>query len=440
VTASRRWVTLQLALAWVLVTSISAASSPAALALGDEVRQVSAGTQYSCALRTDGTVWCWGSDHHGQLGDGTTGDPTTHLRLSPVQVRRGGGFLTGITAISAGDVHSCARRADSTVWCWGDDASGQLGDGTTGDPATHLRLKAVRVRHGTGFLTGVSAVSAGHQHACARRADSTVWCWGDDEFGQLGDGTTGDLATHLRLSPVRVRRGGDFLTGVSAVSVGDFHSCARRVDGTAWCWGDGESGQLGDGTTGAPTTQLRLKAVQVRRGGGFLTGVSAVSAGDQHSCARRADGTAWCWGDDASGQLGDGTTGDAATHLRLKAVQVRRAAGILTGVTAVSAGGDHSCALRANGTARCWGADGYGQLGDGTTGDPTTHLRLKAVQVRRAGGPLTGVTGVSAGGYHGCARREKRTAWCWGNDELAQLGDGGADSVPHPFATAVAFP
>jgi alpha-tubulin suppressor-like RCC1 family protein len=356
-----------------------------------------------------------------------------------VQVRRDGGFLTGITAISAGDLHTCARRADATAWCWGDDEFGQLGDRTTGDPATHLRLEAVQVRRGGGFLTGVTAISAGGDHSCARRADATAWCWGDDQFGQLGDGTTGDPVTHLRLSPVQIRRGGGFLTGVSAVNAGDVHSCARTADRTAWCWGDDESGQLGDGTTGEPATHLRLKAVQVRRGGGFLTGVSEVSAGDQHTCARGADGTAWCWGDDLYGQIGDGTTGDPTTHLRLKAVQVRRVGGFLAGVTTISAGGDQSCARKADGTVRCWGDDHLGQLGDGTRGDPTTHLRLKAVQVRRAAGSLTGVTDVSAGGYHGCALRSNRTAWCWGDNGVGQLGDGGVDFQSRPYATRVAF-
>jgi alpha-tubulin suppressor-like RCC1 family protein len=279
-----------------------------------------------------------------------------------------------VTAISAGGYHGCALKGDGTVWCWGDDTYGQLGDGTTGD-ADHHRLKAVRVRRGSGHLSGVSAISGGERHTCARRGDGSAWCWGDDTYGQLGDGTTGD-AHHLRLRAVRVRQGGGSLTGVAAVSAGRDHTCARKADGSAWCWGYGEFGQLGDGTTG-DADHLRQKAVRVTQGGGFLADVRRLDAGRDHTCVRRGDGTAWCWGAGGDGSLGDGTTGDA-NGVRLKAVRVVRATGDLTDVRDISAGAEHSCAARANGTAWCWGMDNSAQLGDGLY-DGVPHPYAKRV-------------------------------------------------------------
>jgi alpha-tubulin suppressor-like RCC1 family protein len=441
--ASRRRATGLLAAGLILAAvALPSVAAPALAGLGfdDHVTQISAGGYHTCALRTHtgtGTVWCWGDNTYGQLGDGTTGNATTHLRLVPVQVRRGNGFLTGITAISAGERHTCARRDDGTAWCWGRNQFGQLGDGTTGG-ATQRRLKAVQVERGSGFLTGVTTISAGLWHSCARTANGTGWCWGRNQLGQLGDGTTGG-STHRRLKAVQVlRTGGDGpLTGVATVDAGFYHSCARTTNGSAWCWGDNSYGQLGDGTTGN-ADHLRLKAVRVKWVlGTNLIGVTALSTGSWHSCARRNDGSTWCWGSNNYGELGDGSTGDA-NHLRLKAVQVLRAPGPdpLLAVASVSAGGWHSCARTNDNRAWCWGDDFWGEVGDGTTGG----LRLRAVPVvLQNGSPLTNVNTVSAGTYHSCARTLNRTAACWGDNRKGQLGNGVADSLKRSYAAKVVF-
>jgi alpha-tubulin suppressor-like RCC1 family protein len=400
------------------------------VAIGDEVTGIRAGGYHSCALKGNGTVWCWGDGTYGQLGDGTTGDPALHLSAVPRKVRQGSDDMRGVVAISAGLFHTCALKSSGAVWCWGDDTYGQLGDGTTGD-ASHRRLKAVRVRRGSGYLTDVSAISAGERHTCARRMDGSAWCWGDDTYGQLGDGTTGD-SSHRRLKAARVRRGSGYLTDVTNVTAGSGHSCARTASGSAWCWGDDTYGQLGDDTTGN-AGHVRLKAVRVRRGSGYLTEVTGVSAGKGHTCARRGDGSAWCWGYGEFGQLGDGTTGDAE-HIRKKAVRVRQGSDFLADVKRLDAGKDHTCAQRSGGTAWCWGAGGDGSVGDGTTG-----VRLKAVRVVRATSDLTDVRDISAGAEHSCAARANRTAWCWGMDNSAQLGDGLYDGDPHPHAKRVVF-
>jgi alpha-tubulin suppressor-like RCC1 family protein len=261
------------------------------------VTAVSAGLDHSCAVTSNGLAWCWGPNWTGQLGDGTTTDRPGAVRVE----RSGGGSLTGVTAVSAGASFSCARTGDGTAWCWGSNINGRLGSGTTWERQPE-RLRAVRVRKaGGGALAGVTAISAGFAHSCARTSGSAAWCWGSNGSGEVGDGTRIE-----RFRAVRVERsGGGSLARVATVSAGESHSCARTGDGAAWCWGSNASGQLGNGARGIP----RPRAVRVvKAGGGPLARVAAVSAGGWHTCAVTSDGTAWCWGSNASGQLGDRTT------------------------------------------------------------------------------------------------------------------------------------
>jgi alpha-tubulin suppressor-like RCC1 family protein len=428
----RRW---RAAVALVVVSLAVAAVPSGSLAAEPAVTSVAAGFQHSCALMSDTTVRCWGSALNGQLGDGTTGDPGISARLVPVRVD-GGGILTGAVSISAGFAHTCAALADGTARCWGWAMFGQLGDGTTGG-ADKRRLGPVAVKLGGVPLTGVTAISAGAKHTCAVRSDRTAWCWGSNDRGQLGNGTSAPETVPV-LEPVKVRRAKGFLTGVTAISSSQAHTCARTADGSAWCWGQADFGQLGDGTQGGTSSQ-RVKAVRVRQGKGFLTGVTAVSAGDYHSCARRNDGTAWCWGDAVYGELGDGTKGSPGTNIRLKAVKVKRGSGPLTGVVGVTAGGAHSCARRSDRTMWCWGYAADGQLGDGTTGN-AENIRLKAVKVVRGSGPLTRVVRIDAGNYHTCGARADGSAWCWGRSDRGQVGTGATDLLPHPVAERVVIP
>jgi len=188
---------------------------------GDWV-QIAGGGHHSLALRNDGTVWAWGRNNYGQLGDGTTTE-----RHTPVQVAN----LTGVQAIAGGFSHSLALRSDGTVWAWGRNSKGQLGDGTTTNRTTPVQVLN---------LTGVQAIAGGFFHSLALKSDGTVWAWGYNHFGQLGDGTTAN-----RTIPVQVAD----LTGVQAIAAGSDHSLALRNDGTVWAWGWNYLGQLGDGTT-----------------------------------------------------------------------------------------------------------------------------------------------------------------------------------------------
>ncbi len=228
---------------------------------------------------------------------------------------------------------------------------------------------------------GVKYLDSGTGGACAIRTNQTLWCWGDDEVGSVGDGgPTG--AGQIRPTPVRVRSGhGGFFTGATSVFVGAGTNCARRTDGTAWCWGDDTKGSIGDGTTGG-ASNIRLFPTEVMNGHHPLTGVVTMTIGGWQVCALRTTHTVWCWGGDYAGQLGDGTYGDGYGN-RLEPVEVRTRTGPLTGVKAIAAGDAHTCALLTDGTARCWGFDGLGQLGDGTRGNSVAASRPESGRGRR---------------------------------------------------------
>src|SRR5712691_1870635 len=344
--------------------------------------RLTAGGAHSLGLRPDGSVWGWGSNQFGQIGDGTT-----TARVAPVRVA---GLTGPFVGVSAGATHSLGVSADGSVWAWGFNGEGQLGDGTT-----TRRLQPVRVS----TLTNVVAVAAGGSHSLALRSDGTIWVWGRNEEGQLGD-----RSRTRRLTPLRITN----LTGAIAISAGALHSLAVLADGTVRAWGANVTGQLGDGTYTMRTSPVRVAA---------LTGVTSVSAGGSHSVALRGDGTVWSWGWNAWGQLGDGTRTN-----RTKPVQVF---GVYEATT-VSAGGVHSLATTTSGDIRAWGGNHAGQLGDGTTTHQPTPVAIAQ--------PPTGVA-VSAGGVHSLALSIDRAAWAWGNNFFGQLGDGShtEQHVPVPL-------
>jgi alpha-tubulin suppressor-like RCC1 family protein len=285
----------------------------------------------------------------------------------------------GSGVMAAGDQHVLAARPDGVTWTWGQNVYGQLGDGTTTP-----RLQPVIV----GGITGVRAVAAGASHSLALAADETLWAWGAGYSGQLGHGGSSN-----RSWPVAVTG----LSSVVAVAAGANHSVAVKADGTVWAWGANNQGQLGDGTT----TQ-RLAPVQVVG----LTGVLALAAGGSSTLAVKADGTVWAWGNNGNGQLGDGTTTSRLTPVVVTG---------LTGITAVAAGAFHALALRGDGTVLAWGFNGQGRLGDGTT---TQRLTPVAVQ------GLAGIARVAAGGSHSLAADTSGGVWAWGDNSYGQLGDG----------------
>ncbi|WP_253908853.1 RCC1 domain-containing protein [Corallococcus exiguus] len=332
--------------------------------------RLAGGLQHTVALKQDGTVWAWGRNADGQLGDGTT-----TARPTPAQALG----VTGVTALVAGGYHTVALKQDGTVWAWGRNAEGQLGDGTTTARSTPVQVQG---------LTGVAVVVAGGYHTLALKQDGTVWAWGHNAAGQLGDGTWVN-----RLTPVQLQG----LSGAAALVAGVYHTVALKQDGTVWAWGYNNEGQLGDGTTTDRLTPVRVQG---------LTAVTAIVASDSRALALKQDGTVWAWGRNAEGQLGDGTT-----TVRPTPVQVPG----LTGVAALVAGVYHTLALKQDGTVWAWGNNDHGQFGDGTKAS-----RLTPVQVPG----LTGVAALVAGGSHTLALKQDGTVWAWGRNAEGQLGDG----------------
>jgi alpha-tubulin suppressor-like RCC1 family protein len=384
-----RWSRVVCGLALAVLLGTLATGGPQAGAVEDPVEvfvsAIAAGENHSMALQSDGTVWTWGWNRDGQLGDGTVVSKRT-----PVKVIG----LTDVTAISAGTYHSVALRSDGTVWAWGQNLFGQLGDGTSG--VNTYKNAPVQV---TG-LTSVIAIACGSQFTMALTRDHTVWVWGNNFGGVIGDWNTYRAGN----SPVPVQVSG--LAVVAAIAAGTDHALALVRGGSVWTWGDNGWGQLGGGTV--TSNNKRWGPQQV------LTGAKAIAAGggsyqNRHSVIIKLDGTAWTFGYNSHGELGNGTTAHSKTP-----VPVNWVTG-LTGAIAAAAGSDFTTALRSDGTVWNWGNNYNGQLGDGTT-----TQRLTPVQVSG----LTGVTALVAAGSHTLVLKNDRTVWGWGFNGSGQLGDG----------------
>jgi len=374
-------------LALLMMVGVVAVAPITASAATAVTPMVSAGQSHSLALENDGTVWAWGRNTVGELGDGTTTN-----RGSPVQVMASPGVpLGGVTAVAAGayDSHSLALKSDGTVLAWGNNVFGQLGDGTT--TARHSPVQV------TG-LSGVTTISASY-HSLALKSDGTVWAWGYNIYGQLGDGTSG--AGTNKSSPAQVPG----LADVTAIAAGgggsSLHSLALKNDGTVWAWGRNNYGQLGDGTTTDRSSPVQVPG---------LTGVAAIEAGSDYSMALKSDGTLVTWGRNNRGQLGDGTTTQ-----RVSPVQVMASAGVpLEDVAAIAAGGTHAVVLKSDGTVWSWGSNSAGKLGDGTTADSSYPVQVSG---------LSDVVAIAAG-EHTLALKNDGTVFSWGYNGYGELGDG----------------
>lgn len=325
-----------------------------------------AGGNHTVALGTDGTLYTWGDNYYGQLGDGSSTDRWTTTVLG-----------SGYTHVSAGSDHTLAITSDGELYAWGYNRYKQLGDGTSTWRYTPVLI-------GTGF----SFVSGGYWHSVGIKTDGTLWAWGNNGYGQLGDGTNTD-----RSSPVQI--GSD--TDWESVSAGRYHTVAVKTDGTLWAWGDNGYGQLGDGTN-----TDRLSPAQI----GSATDWDSVAAGNYFTLALTESGDYYGWGDNSDGQLVDGTT-----------TQTNSVPGTAIGsdFVSVAAGGDHSLAIDTAGELWAGGDNYYYQVGDGTNTD-----RSSAVQI----GSDTDWAGVAAGGAFSVAVKSNGTVYGWGSNSSGKLGDG----------------
>ncbi len=433
-------------------------STPFAVNGMSNVSAIAAGYEHSCALTREGTVRCWGANYYGQLGPGVSADTAA----APVTVTG----LTGVIAIAAGGYRTCIVNSDRTVACWGGsrpdsartEVYGLTGIATLamgGSQSCALSSSGAlycwgdnpAVPPASADLVGVAAVAVGGNHTCAAmRDDGSVRCWGLNDAGQIGDGSTVS-----RLSPTAVPG----LTGVTTLAAGDKHSCAVSSGGVVQCWGLNDMGQLGNGSTANSPNPSMV---------GGLSGVATLTAGGKQSCALLTNGTLRCWGNNFTGQLGNGSV---TSH-----PAVANVTGI-TNVAAIAAGGSHSCAVISNGTIRCWGDNNSGRLGDGSlTRSPfaTTVTGAFAAVAMAAGGEhncaltnagavqcwgantrgqlgtgsysyynniattaqISAITMVAAGGRHSCALTRDGAVKCWGYNEYGQLGNGSKADTPSP--------
>jgi alpha-tubulin suppressor-like RCC1 family protein len=367
-------------------------AGPVGFGGGRTATAVSVGSGHACAIVDDGTVRCWGTGSSGRLGYGNTANVgaggVTQTVAAAGAVDLGGGRTA--TAISAGGLHTCAILDDGTVRCWGSNASGQLGyDDTTTVGDDELPSTAGPVDFGGG-RTAV-AISAGTSHTCAILDDGTVRCWGSNASGQLGYGTTANVGNGIGTDvadagPVDLGAG----RTATAISAGGLHTCAILDDGTVRCWGANASGQLGYGTTAnVGDDELPTAAGPVDLGGG-RTAV-AISAGTSHTCAILDDGTVRCWGAGANGRLGYGSTDAVGDGVGLTVADAGPVdLGTDRTALAISAGLASTCARLDTGDVRCWGSDGNGRLGYGSPAEDIgdTEPPSAAGPVQTGGTPL----------------------------------------------------
>jgi alpha-tubulin suppressor-like RCC1 family protein len=354
---------------------------------------ITAGKNHSCAITSIGTVYCWGDNSAGQLGD----DNVPHDSLVAVPVSAAGDLAGPAIQVDAGDAHTCALDVDGIAYCWGRNGDGQLGTGSTTDaPAPAV----------VGSLTDRTLVkiATGAQHSCAIDDDGAAWCWGDNSVGQLGVPGLAPAST----SPVRVSTVGGMTDPVVDIAAGGDTTCAVTDHGAAYCWGDGGAGQIGDGGgmhRDRPTAVATTGALHGRT-------IRQVAVGDAMACALDAGGRAYCWGDTA------GAASRVSAAVTAPAVRFAQ----------LAAGARHVCGLGREHTGYCWGSDVNGQLGDGSTRHADDPARVAA----GARDPRAALRDVEAGARHSCAFDDRGVAFCWGADDEGQLGNGAGAAATVP--------
>jgi alpha-tubulin suppressor-like RCC1 family protein len=369
-------------------------------------KQVSAGGAHTCAVRSDNTAWCWGSNSNGQLGNGTASSSPT-----PVRVKG----LSNVTQIDADWVHTCAVNAQGTAYCWGENDGMQIGDpmAETNYPSClsggcTLPVQVIKIDN-------VAAVGTGARHSCAVLGNGQAWCWGFNEFGQLGNGNMPNDSA----SPVQVNG----LANASGISGSAWHTCASTKDGQAFCWGDNTDGNLGVDSPAESDQPIAVAGVP---------NVAEIVAGDVHTCARTKGGRVFCFGDNRAGQLGTGTT--QGGHVPVEVAGP-------SGARSVSTAVDHSCAVDGQGGVWCWGSNGTDSNGDGVPEVVTGKLGLPTSVKNELNPALVGgvahAAAVTTGDDHTCALTANGEIWCWGSNADGQLGVSAGVLSPTPLKVPV---
>jgi len=379
---------------------------------------VSAGARHTCAALSNGQIQCWGYNYEGGLLGTATSErctvetgtflcSTTPVTVaSPAEVRGPYEFGTDVQ-VSVGGYFSCALRATGQVECWGSSGYGQLGRMATDELPTSNPAPV------SGISTA-TAISTGGRWACAVLAGGQVQCWGYNQAGELG-ATTAERCSILDREPVACSTTPVPVWGIAdatAISSGSWHTCAVLSSGQVRCWGDNPDGQLGDGTSN-PSMGIPVTVVGVNT-------ATAIAAGRHHTCALLSSGEVKCWGRNNNGQLGDGGSGEFSLAVTVSGIR---------DAVAISAGNYHTCAVLLSGQVQCWGQNYRGQLGDGVTRGFST------MPVPVAG--IDDAVAIAGGNYHSCAVLGHGQVWCWGRNDLGQLGDGSRNERDTPTSAAL---
>lgn len=371
--------------ATVVATRTAPARSTAPRPLrGTPTQRVSVGGPHACALDQLGRIGCWGANDSGQFGDGSRNDSLVAVP----------GPSLNVVSLAANESYTCALTSAGGVACWGGNILGEPQERT---------LVPVDI---PGLASGVAAIAAGGTHVCVLTTRGSVKCWGGNGYGQVGNGTLSGPVT----TPVDVTGLG---SGVVALGAGSLHTCAVLANGTVRCWGSNASGQLGSGGPAQSSVPISV--------GGLTSDVVAVAGGAAHTCALHATGGMSCWGLNSNGQLGNGTTTDSATAVSVSG---------LADASSVAAGWFHTCATTTTG-AVCWGLNTYGQLGNGTISGSSTPVVVRGLAWRP----------IWAGGHTTCARlpgTPARTA-CWGYNGSGQVGNGSTTNATSPATVISGF-
>ncbi|KPA12209.1 BNR repeat domain protein, partial [Candidatus Magnetomorum sp. HK-1] len=364
---------------------------------------VSAGYNHSSAVTTDGEVWMWGSNYSGQLGIGTS----ESYSYTPFKVQIDSVIDIATSMASVDNNHSVALKSDGTVWTWGYNNEGQLGTGECCSGAAN-HFTPVQVSD----ISNIEAIDAGNGHSIALESNGTVWTWGKNEAGQLGNGSSG---TNLSSAYHMLN-----FSDVTAIAAGGNHNLALKSDGSVWAWGDNSRAQLGDNTITNRSTPVQVLDSNAT---GYLEDIIAIAAGSTHSMALKSDGTVWVWGENSQGQAGQGSTGTTYFYTPIQVMGID-GIGYLGDIEAIAAGEGHNIALTSEGNVVAWGSNADGQLGDNSYTN-----RYYPVLVY----DLTDVQSIDAGNSHNIVVKTDSSVWAWGKNTSGQLGDSSTSGKENPI-------
>jgi alpha-tubulin suppressor-like RCC1 family protein len=356
---------------------------------GANILEVALGLQHTCARKPDGTVKCWGDNSHSQTGTGAGADGGVFATPQAVAIK-------DAVHIAAGQYHTCAVRTSGKVACWGENSDGQIGNGDANGARVAVPTEVVGI-------TDAKNIACGASFSCALRGGGTVSCWGNGLGGQLGNGTK-----QIQIAPAAVSN----LTNAVAISAGESHACAVKSDGKLVCWGDNVNGQLGTGDQLERTTPTPIPSIDA---------VAIVAAAARSTCAAKRSGAVSCWGANEVGQLGSGAANPTPNPSPTAVSNLD--------AVALWAGSIHACAVRRGGAVACWGAGFQGQIGDG---QPRATATTPTATPTAVSGITTAI-GVGTGGNHSCAPTSAGSILCWGDNAHGESGNGVAGGqLPSP--------